>query len=517
MRHHHLVCALALLAPSAPAVIVTNTSELIAAINAANSGGDRTILLQDGTYLVPTTLVITAANVTIRSVRGDRNAASIFGPGMNGSVRVLLLVQGSGFTVRDLTLGRCNAHAVQVQGELGVSDVLLGNLRIQDTFEQMVKVSYDAQSTNRSQRGILENSLLEYTAGIGPQFYIGGIDAHFCRDWIVRGNTFKNISSPSGSMAEHAVHFWSGSEGTQVTSNRIVDCDRGIGFGLGTRGHVGGSIRNNMVWHGSATTPFADVGIGLENASNVEVANNTVLLARYQNAIEYRFTGTAGGRIVNNLCNRAIAARDGGTAALQSNLTNAANSWFALPAQGDLHLASAVSQVVDGGVAVAGLLSDYDGEPRPLGAAFDLGADEWVTSAASFTLYGTGCAGSAGEPGLRALRLAWLGHSGELEVFNLAPSQGVILCSGFSRTAAGSLPLPHALQQYGMPGCSLLASPDVNVFLPVQGGLARWTFGVPAPPALLGASAFHQAFSLEPGANALGAINSRGGESRIGG
>jgi hypothetical protein len=53
------------------------------------------------------------------------------------------------------------------------------------------------------------------------------------------------------------------------------------------------------------------------------------------------------------------------------------------------------------------------------------------------------------------------------------------------------------LQPYGMPGCQL--------------------FAVPALPSLLGAPAFHRAFSLEPGANALGAVDSRGGESRIGG
>src|SRR5688572_28168505 len=319
-----------LLTPAATAdVVVGTTAQLLAAVDAANGGGDKTILLRDGSYVLPRTLVITAPDITIRSERGVREAAAIFGQGMRGGVRVLILVQASRFTLRDLTLGQVSAHAVQVQGELDAGEVRLSNLRIQDTFEQMVKISYLATSPSRSRNGLLEHSLLEYTAGVGPQFYIGGIDGHFCKDWVVRGNTFRDISSPSGSLAEHAIHFWSGSEGTVAEDNRIVDCDRGIGFGLGDRGHVGGAIRNNMIWHGPLRTPFADVGIGLENASNVDVVHNSVVFDNaYPNAIEYRFAATQGGRIANNLCNRAVRARDGAGALLQNNLANAALAWF---------------------------------------------------------------------------------------------------------------------------------------------------------------------------------------------
>jgi len=53
-----------------------------------------------------------------------------------------------------------------------------------------------------------------------------------------------------------------------------------------------------MIYHSSTDHGFADVGIGLENASNAKVYNNTVFLAHsYPNAIEYRFPGTSGGMI----------------------------------------------------------------------------------------------------------------------------------------------------------------------------------------------------------------------------
>ncbi|NIM15320.1 MAG: hypothetical protein GTO45_25365 [Candidatus Aminicenantes bacterium] len=366
------------------AVVVSTTQELVNAVSSANSGGDKEIVLQNGTYTLDDMLMIWADGVTVRSQSGNRNSVIIQGQGMYGGVSHIFNVAGSNFTVRNMTIGWVANHAIQIWGDNNSSNILISNLRIVDTYEQMVKISYDSSSSNSSENGIMENCLLEYSAGVGPQYYIGGIDGHQCKNWTVRNNTFKNISSPGGDVAEHAVHFWSDSQDTLVENNLIINCDRGIGFGLGNRGHIRGTIRNNMIYHSSTDYGFADVAIGLENAANARVYNNTVCMENtYPNAIEYRFSGTSGGIIKNNLCNKAITSRDGGSADLSNNITNAQAGWFVNVSSGDLHLASQVSQVVDQGVSISGLTGDYDGDSRPQGPGIDIGADEYKQGGSS--------------------------------------------------------------------------------------------------------------------------------------
>ena len=180
-------------------------------------------------------------------------------------------------------------------------EVLIHNVRFVNTREQMLKV------TAFSHRGIVEWSEFDFPRGEAHHWYTGGIDAHGAVDWIVRNNRFINIRSPGSRLAEHAIHFWNNSSGTLVERNQIINSDRGIGFGLGKRGHTDGIIRNNMVH----TT--RDVGIGLENAYGAKVYFNSVVTENYGNSIEVRFPGSSNIRVEANLVSKQIRHRDGGT------------------------------------------------------------------------------------------------------------------------------------------------------------------------------------------------------------
>ena len=374
-----VIMALMFMPWSSEARVVSDAAELAEAVTQANAGGDKLIELADGVYNLDSGLWVSASGVTVRSQSGNRDAVRILGKGMDGGVSHVFWAAASDFTVRDVTLGQVANHAVQVHGEMGVNNFKMINCRVIDTGEQMLKVSYDpARPDLRSVGGLVEGCWFEFTAGLAHQWYTGGVDAHQASGWIIRGNTFRGIRSPSESVAEFAVHFWSDSMDTVVEKNLIINCDRGIGFGLGGRGHRGGVIRNNMIYH-DASEGFADVGIALESATDAQVYNNTVYQEHsYPHAIEYRFGSTSGCFIANNLVNRAIASRDGGQADLQANLTGAQEGWFRDAAAGDLALSGPVGGVVDQGVDIDGLIEDYYGTSRPQGAGVDIGANEYV-------------------------------------------------------------------------------------------------------------------------------------------
>src|SRR6185503_1221005 len=141
--------------------------------------------------------------------------------------------------------------------------------------EQFVKVNSDG-AEHYVDGGRLECSLLEMTdEGRGhveteaTPCYTGGIDAHGAWGWVVAQNEFRGIYCDNGGLAEHAIHFWTGSRDTLVERNVIVDDGAGRAYdddpypGVGYVGHYDGIIRNNVVWAGGT---MLDTGIELDQA-----------------------------------------------------------------------------------------------------------------------------------------------------------------------------------------------------------------------------------------------------------
>ena len=145
------------------------------------------------------------------------------------------------------------------------------NCRILNCNQQFIKGSSSENDPLGATDGCIEQCLFEFTSGWAYQSYTGGIDIHKGVNWIVRDNLFRNLRIPAGQagIAEHAVHFWkrcsTRPQNIVVERNWVVDCDRGIGFGLGNAegDHQGGAsvIRNNMVFNAGAG-PRTDVGWG---------------------------------------------------------------------------------------------------------------------------------------------------------------------------------------------------------------------------------------------------------------
>ncbi len=339
-----------------------------------------TILIEDGSYEVATISsypYITASNLVIRSLSGNRDAVVLYGNGMaetpaNQTVNLLFAV-GDNITIADLTLQETANNAIAVTGE----NLFVHNVKMQDTYEHFIK----GNSVNGgADRGIVQCSLFQYTSAsnLGPQWYIGGIDVHQGDDWVVRDNVFINIASPDAQLAQHAVNFWNNSSNNIIERNKILNCDRGIGFGLGSSPNTGGIIRNNMIYN-DGSAPNDDVGIGLESSPDTKVYNNTILI-EYPNAIEYRFAATTNVDITNNLTNQRIQSRNGGQAALTTNNVNAQAGWFTDPASGDLSLLPNNPAVVDQGTNLLDVAVDIYQTIRPQSSSHDIGAFEVVVS-----------------------------------------------------------------------------------------------------------------------------------------
>ena len=171
------------------AVVVTNVAELATAVESANAGGPLLIQVADGIYTLGSGLWIQAEGLTVAGLSGNRDAVVIQGQGMEGGVSHVFWVAADSVTIRDLSLGNVANHAVQVHGDLDADNFSLINCRLFDTFEQMVKVSYNQENpVQGSDNGLIQGCLFEYTAGVGPQWYIGGIDAHNATGWIIQAN-----------------------------------------------------------------------------------------------------------------------------------------------------------------------------------------------------------------------------------------------------------------------------------------------------------------------------------------
>jgi hypothetical protein len=352
----------------------------------ANLASGTTIRIAPGRYRLTGELRIRngVRNVALVGATGNRNDVVIVGSGMSTvGVNIALHVENAqDVRIADLSVGEAYYHPIQLHGELGAERVHISNVRLFDAGQQFLKSSVDFSAPNGVDDVIVERSLVEYTV-IGPSHgYTEGIDVHHGANWIIRNNVFRNIRVPAGATHKYrpAILMWSGSRNTAVYGNRFINCERAIIFGLGPKApfahsHSGGAIYNNFIFR---TEPqHADAGISIWDSPGTRVYHNTVIQnGTYPAAIEYRFASTTGVEIANNLTDGAILQRDGAQALVTSNYTQANASMFVNAAAGDLHLAAAASQAIDRGIAIPGMTTDWDGQPRPSGAAPDLGADE---------------------------------------------------------------------------------------------------------------------------------------------
>jgi hypothetical protein len=370
--------------PAGDVVTVSSVSALHAAVDNLVSG--RTIVIQPGTYVLQRQLHVDGVSqVALRGATGDRNQVVLKGHGMNvaGVPHGIEVSNAQDVLIADLSVGEVQFHPLQLHGEAGCERVRIYNVRLFDAGEQFIKGTIDFGAPNGVDDGVLEYSVLEYTTIGPPNGYTNGIDIHRGENWIIRYNLFRNIRVPPGAPNSlgPAVLMWSGARNTTTYANTFINCERAIAYGIGPQAgfafaHQGGTICGNFIYR-AASVP-GDAGISVWDSPGTQVLHNTVLQSgTYPDALDYRFPGSNGLVIQNNLLDGAVRQRDGAQASLAGNLTNATPALFENAAIGDLHLKSTATSAIDQGVAASACAADWDGHARPVGPARDVGADEF--------------------------------------------------------------------------------------------------------------------------------------------
>lgn len=365
---------------------------------------DTTFVFGDGTYDLSgaNLLHVVTPGLTFRSENDDRDAV-ILDAGYG--IGEIFLVSASDTTIAHLTVQKAFYHPIHVTGgsDGNIENVIIHDVAVIDPGQQAIKINTSPEGYYVDD-GRVSCSHVELTDAGRPEVencYTGGIDAHAARGWVIRDNYFEGFWCDQG-LSEHAIHFWVTGRDTLVERNTIVDCARGIGFGLGemgngnTRdygddpcpeagggylGHIDGLIRNNMIFAGrpelfDSQSGF-DSGIALEQACGAVAVHNTIAsLEQPFVSIEYRWPNT-NATLRNNLTTHGIVERDGGEAVLEGNLADQGLEHFVDADAGDLHLVGG-STAIDAGVGLAGGVADadYDGDVRD--AMPDVGADERV-------------------------------------------------------------------------------------------------------------------------------------------
>jgi hypothetical protein len=363
-------------------VNVSTEPQLQAAMRAMAS--QVTIVLAPGTYRLTRSLYFTGPlrDVGIRGATGNSDDVVLVGPGMTesdyGSTPYGIWTGNGvdGVTIANLTIRDFYFHPIIFNG--GTDRPYVYNVHLIDAGQQFLKSNPTAEGIG-ARDGVVEYSIFEFTTTARDD-YPKAIDVHGGTNWTIRQNLFRNLQAPQGQLIGPAVLVWRGSSGTITEGNTFLNCGRGIVYGAEDApglAHRGGVIRNNFFYR-SASQP-GDVGIQVADSADTQIFHNTIILSgTYAAAIEYRYPGTAGTVIANNLVDGTILAREEASARVLGNVVNATPAMFVSPESGDLHLRATASPAIDRGVAAPGVDTDWDGDMRPAGSAPDVGADEVV-------------------------------------------------------------------------------------------------------------------------------------------
>jgi hypothetical protein len=361
-----------------------------------------TIVLVNGTYNITSTLYVNGRdNVTIRGNSGCDQVV-LMGRGMGnanyGSVPHGIWSNSRNTVIAHLTIRDIYDNTIVLNGCAQSPRVY--NVKFLNAGSQFVKGN-PVDATQGVDNDVVEYAILEYTAGppatnhgAGVE-YTNGLSIHTADNWVIRRNLFKNFHTPDTAayLWNPAVLMWNHSTNTLTERNTFINVDRAIAYGLYDNSgsdHHRGVIRNNFIYlqpglMSTSRKASSDGQIIVWDSPGTKVYHNTILTnGNVVKSIELRFN-TTGGEARSNLVDTPIGTRDGATFTQSDNVLTATASLFVNPSAADLQLKSTATAVIDQAPALSSVTNDIDGNSRPTGAVYDIGADEFVSGGGDIT------------------------------------------------------------------------------------------------------------------------------------
>jgi hypothetical protein len=356
-----------------------------------------TILIADGSYDLTSSLYVNGKDdVTIRGKSGCSRVVLV-GKGMDtprADVPFGIWSNSRNTTIAHLTIRDTWSNTILFNS--GAQSPHVYDVKLLNAGSQFIKSNpTDAARGIGVDNGLIEYSWFEYTDGPpgdhgGGAGYTNGISAHATANWIIRGNVFRNFHTPDSAryLWNPAVLIWNHSVNTVTERNTFVNVDRSVAYGLQLKppgnDHSGGTIRNNFVYlkpdmMSATRKASSDGSIIILDSPNTKVYHNTVLAnSNILYSIEFRFSTTTNAEARNNLTDLPIHVRDGARVTASGNLATAAPEMFMDPASGNLHLRETATAAIDQAPFLSQVVEDFDGQSRPQGSAYDIGADEFA-------------------------------------------------------------------------------------------------------------------------------------------
>ena len=375
--------------PTGQVIRVSNVKQLFQAARDVKTGG--TILLADGTYMMPHYFELRTDNVTLRSASGHRERVVLDGARSQHG-ELVGITACSGVTIADLTIQNIKWNGFKINSNTGVQRVTIYNCIIHNIWQRGIKAVRVPARNRAAVRP--KNCRVQYCLFYNDRpkrysddpvdtpknfsgNYIGGIDVMYATNWTISDNVFIGIRGRTGS-ARGAIFVWVDSRDCLIERNIIVDCDTGICLGNSHRGKdtkihcTRCVVRNNFI------TRAPETGILADYTQDCQIVHNTIhtpksRLKRLIRIVHYN----DGLTVANNLLSGPPLRRAEATGKLrvEGNVTRVLTAAFVDARNGNLHLKKAVLGVVESARRTKVATHDIDHQLR--GKTTDVGADEF--------------------------------------------------------------------------------------------------------------------------------------------